>query len=98
MRQVRLYRWRNKKSQHGNFGDEITFPILDRLFGIEAVPVPPEEAELLGAGSILEHFALGNRRRWSWRRWFLRGDLHVWGTGTLFSDHLIDWPQRLRLH
>ena len=98
MRRIRLYRWRNKNSAHGNFGDEITIPILDRLFGIEAVPVPLEDAELLGAGSILEHYAWGNRRRWTWRRWFFPGDIHVWGTGTLFSDHLIDWPQRLHFH
>jgi pyruvyltransferase len=98
MRRIGLYRWRNKKSQHVNFGDEITIPILERVFGIEAIPVSLEEAELLGAGSILEHYARHNRQRRAWRRWFFRNDLHIWGTGTLFSDYPIEWPQRLCFH
>lgn len=98
MRRVRLYRWRAKRSQHGNFGDEITIPILDRLFGIEALPVGLKHAELLGAGSILEFYAWRIGRPPAWKRLLWPRDLHVWGTGTLFDQHEISWPQRLRFH
>ena len=98
MRRVRLYRWRRKRSQHGNFGDEITIPILDRLFGIEALPVDFDQAELLGAGSTLEFYVRKMGRPPAWKRFLWRRDLHVWGTGTLFDEHEIAWPQRLHFH
>jgi hypothetical protein len=98
MRRVRLYRWRRKESQHGNFGDEITIPILDRLFGVEALPVGLESAEFLGAGSILEFYVRKIGRPPAWRRFFRSRDLHVWGTGTLFDQHEIRWPQKLHFH
>jgi pyruvyltransferase len=98
MRRVRLYRWRGKRFQHGNFGDEITIPILDRIFGVEALPVGLEDAELLGAGSILEFYVWKIGRPPAWKRFLWPSDLHVWGTGTLFDQHEIGWPQRLHFH
>jgi hypothetical protein len=98
MRPVRLYRWRRKGSQHGNFGDEITIPILARIFGVEALPVGLEDAELLGAGSILEFYVRKIGRPSVWSRFLRSRDLHVWGTGTLFDEHEIRWPQRLHFH
>ena len=98
MRRVRLYRWRGKRFQHGNFGDEITIPILDRIFGVEALPVGLEDAELLGAGSILELYVWKIGRPPAWKRFLWPSDLHVWGTGTLFDQHEIGWPQRLHFH
>ena len=98
MRPVRLYRWRKSSSQHGNFGDEITIPILDRIFGIEAVPVGLKQAELLGAGSILDYFVRKFGRPPFWRRVFPSHRLHVWGTGTLLDEDPILWPQKLSFH
>ena len=98
MRRVRLYRWRTKRFKHGNFGDEITIPILDRLFGIEALPVGLKDAELLGAGSILEFYVWKIGKPPAWKRFPWRRYLHVWGTGTLFDQHEISWPQRLHFH
>jgi hypothetical protein len=98
MRRVRIYRWRKKGSQYGNFGDEITIPILDRIFGVEALPVGLEDAELLGAGSILEFYVRKIGRPPAWRRFLRSGDLNVWGTGTLLDQHEIAWPQRLHFH
>ena len=95
---VRLYRWRRKRSQHGNFGDEITIPILDRIFGVEALPVDLKDAELLGAGSTLEFYVRKMGRPPAWKKFLWRSDLHVWGTGTLFDKHEIGWPQRLQFH
>lgn len=96
---MKIYRWRGQSSVHGNFGDEITGPILRTIFGIEAVPSPMRAAELLAAGSILD----------SWRRATFRTrianaltmdrsrDLHVWGTGSMLPGEPI-WPQRLHVH
>ena len=98
MRPVRLYRWRRQGSPHGNFGDEITIPILDRIFGLEALPVGFKDAELLGAGSTLEFYLWKIGRPPVWKRFLWPSDLHVWGTGTLFDQHEIRWPQRLHFH
>jgi hypothetical protein len=98
MRPVRLYRWRRRGSPHGNFGDEITIPILDRIFGVEALPVGLKDAELLGAGSTLEFYLWRIGSPPAWKRFLWPADLHVWGTGTLFGQHEIRWPQRLHFH
>jgi hypothetical protein len=83
--------------RHGNFGDEITIPILKRLFGIEAIPSPMHAAELIGAGSILDAW-IGSKRRLL-RQLFSGGssDLHVWGTG-LMVPRIPKWPQRVHVH
>jgi hypothetical protein len=66
-KQIKIFRSRRKLSAHGNFGDEITIVILDRLFGIEAVPTTEERAELIGSGSILDR-VWRQRRRLARRR------------------------------
>jgi hypothetical protein len=99
---VKIYRW--SAPGHGNFGDEITGPLLERLFSIEAVEVGTHRAELLGAGSILQMHAtisrsgrLGPARRlWQWLR--AARTLHVWGTGLIREDAPIEWPQELAVH
>jgi pyruvyltransferase len=100
--QVKIYRWRDILSRHGNFGDEITITILERLFGIEAVPAPPQDAEFIGAGSILDVYGrrtwkrkILNRLTGSWRG---AADLHVWGSGFMLLDSVLQWPQRLHIH
>ena len=95
---VRVYRWRSP-SQHGNFGDEITLPIIERLFGLKAVASPMPAADLLGAGSILGGWAKMSPSRQLLQRLLARRsrDLHVWGTGLMLPGE-IKWPQRLHVH
>jgi hypothetical protein len=100
LRRLRIYRWRDRRSRHGNFGDEITIPLLAKLFAIEAIPSTMRAAEFLGAGSILDIWM-----RASWKGRLLRrvhldwpsSDLHVWGTGLMVPCHPT-WPQRLHIH
>jgi hypothetical protein len=99
LRRVKLYSWPAPGLSHGNFGDEITAPILRQLFSIEAVRVETHQAELLGAGSILQIHAerasprrLATARRvWRWLQ--TSRTLHVWGTGLIREDAPVKWPQ-----
>jgi hypothetical protein len=99
---VKIYRWRARGSRHGNFGDEITIPLLRKLFGIRAVPTSMREAQLIAAGSILDAWRRRPRRqRYSPFELALfkkRADLHVWGSGFMLPDSDAKWPQRLRVH
>ncbi len=112
-KRVAVYRWRKHSSQHGNFGDEITLPILERLFGVEAVPTDMDHAELIASGSTLDAFwNKQSRKRHKGLReriaaWRLMpvlnllkhsGDLHVWGSGFIRADSRMIWPQRIHLH
>jgi len=49
---VKVY-WSRCGHGHGNFGDKIT-PMLLKHFGVPVEWAPPEHAELIGVGSILE--------------------------------------------
>jgi hypothetical protein len=100
LRRVKLYSWPAPGLPHGNFGDEITVPILERLFSIEAVKVDTHQAELLGAGSILQIHAqmapprpASPRRLWRWLQ--TSRTLHVWGTGLIRQDAPVEWPQEM---
>lgn len=106
-KKVNVYRWHDENSINGNFGDEITLPVLKQLFSLEPVPCELHRAELIGAGSILEHYwtflSIQNKkdRKITERakRWLERSSiLHVWGTGTLFNDKPVTWPQKLQVH
>jgi pyruvyltransferase len=112
-KRVAVYRARKRSSQHGNFGDEITIPILDRLFGVEAIPTDMGNAELIGSGSTLDAFwnDLSRKRNRGLRQriaaWQLmpalnwlkqRGELHIWGSGFIRADSRMVWPQRIHLH
>ncbi|EWT02860.1 hypothetical protein N865_03080 [Intrasporangium oryzae NRRL B-24470] len=70
---VRAYWW----DGHANFGDALT-PWLLRPRGVVPVLVPPERAQVVGVGSILEHLP----RDFSGL---------VWGTG-LIADHRLELP------
>lgn len=70
---VRAYWW----DGHPNFGDALT-PWLLRPRGVVPVHVPPERAEVVGVGSVLEHLP----RHFSGL---------VWGTG-LIADHRLELP------
>ena len=56
-----------------NMGDQLNRLVLDRLFGFEAEPADPEDAEMFGIGSHLSLLAKINPAR--------RPPVAVWGTG-----------------
>jgi hypothetical protein len=99
-KQVRIFRWRDPDLTHGNFGDEITAPLLERLFDVDALPSRMREAQLIGAGSILDAwFHLRGHRRFVESLAFHRStDLHIWGSGFILPDSEADWPQQLHYH
>ncbi len=73
---IALYWWHDHDNGIANFGDEITSDILLRVFGYNSVHANPDEAELVGAGSIIEiasHRTSGK-------------NTHVWGSGYMWSD------------
>lgn len=77
----RLYYWRPGDYSHGgtnvhNFGDRLNWIILDKL-GADFGWSPPEKADLVVLGSILEHLP----RNWSGT---------VCGAGKLYEDSNID--------
>ena len=99
-KRLNIYRWHRPGSRYGNFGDEITIPLLRELFGIEAIPSRMEEAELLGSGSILDAWALTGRRGML-ARLFRRKTarrLHIWGSGFILPDTKAAWPQEVHFH
>jgi pyruvyltransferase len=98
MRRVNIYRWTKPELPDGNFGDELSIPLLERLFGIEAVPVETHRAELLAAGSILGHHytrMIKKKFKPSMHGAEVPRELHVWGTGVVQNDKPVVWPQRL---
>ncbi len=63
--------WYQHPEGHGNFGDELTVPILKELFGIDA-EWNNEAGKLLGVGSIIAHTQKGDT---------------IWGSGLLADEH-----------
>lgn len=51
---VKLYWWSDYINGIANFGDEMTKDLLLKIFGYRSIFAAPDEAELVGAGSILE--------------------------------------------
>jgi pyruvyltransferase len=99
MRKIRSFIW-HYPAGAGNFGDEMTYYLLERLFGVIAVPVKMQNAELLATGSLLDAYwrskkGLVPRRH---KLFYGRGDLHIWGSGFLLPDTECLWPQRLHVH
>lgn len=95
-----------------NFGDNLMEPVLRALFNMNVRLVAPDQAELIGVGSILD--AVHRRKRRTelgsklqnvidtarGKRPFFRisKELHVWGSGFLDSDSSAVWPQKLIFH
>ncbi len=75
---IKLYWWRYDGSGHGNFGDEITLLILQKLFHQKVIWSEPKNCDMIGAGSILQDV---------WRE---KGDNlpYVWGSGFIEADDL----------
>lgn len=68
---IKLYWWGDYINGVFNFGDETTKDIILRIFGYRSIQVPTEEAELAGAGSIIEIIVNRNNDN----------KIHVWGSG-----------------
>ena len=73
---IKLYWWHDRGNGIVNFGDEITKDILMQLFGYRSIHATQNEAELIGAGSILE--IASNREG--------NNEMYVWGSGFMWKD------------
>lgn len=73
---LKLYWWKHPDSQYGNFGDEITPEIIEKLWGIKCKWAPLSECSLIGAGSIVEKAARENQKGHK---------VDVWGSGFMHS-------------
>ncbi|WP_415803462.1 glycosyltransferase, partial [Isoptericola cucumis] len=51
---IRMWWWRWRFPTELNFGDEVTAPLVERLTGRRVVWTPMAQAELVGAGSVLQ--------------------------------------------
>jgi pyruvyltransferase len=58
---IRLWWWRWRHPYDLNFGDEVSAPLLERLTGRRVVWTPPERADVVAAGSVLQ-IAIAKRR------------------------------------
>lgn len=65
-----------------NFGDQLTIPLLERIFGLRAKPVGIRTAEVVGAGSVLEwaRETAADFRRLVWGAGFIQEGLHYDGS------------------
>lgn len=98
-RSVKLYRSHPKGLKIGNFGDELSLPLLERLFEVKAIPVPMQKAELLAAGSILDAYCRARpSRRFLVNMLSRRDPLHVWGSGFMLEQSSEKWPRALAVH
>lgn len=99
MRRIFTYLSRPKRLSFGNFGDELTLPIFERLFDVEAIPVPMHRAELIATGSLLDAHS-----RATWRRklvnmaFSVRTPLNIWGSGFMMEDTNCQWLRPTIIH
>lgn len=73
---IRAYWWKGGPDA-GNFGDELTGPLLELLSGQRVEHAPPEQADIIAIGSVLEPWFLGTRPR--------ALTAHVWGSGRMLG-------------
>lgn len=74
---IKLYWWHNNTSGITNFGDETTKDILLAVFGYRSIFASRDDAELIGAGSIIEivsHRSHSNK-------------IYVWGSGFMWREN-----------
>ena len=67
----------------GNFGDEISPLLIERLFGCSVEYAPYERCELMAVGSILGRAALYKPHHFLKPSKWLSRDIAVWGSGML---------------
>jgi pyruvyltransferase len=98
-RNVYTYLSRPKGLKYGNFGDELTLPLLHTLFDVNAIPVSMQKAELIATGSILDSFSRARLRRRVITHLLSRRDtLHVWGSGFMVENTSLNWPRPTLIH
>lgn len=99
MRRVLTYISRPKGLSYGNFGDELTLPLLARLFGVVAVPTPLHKAQLIATGSLLDAHSRASRKRRMFNAAFSsRSPLHIWGSGFMLENTDFRWPRATIVH
>ena len=67
---IKLWYWKYKKHE-GNFGDEITKDIINRLFGYKVEWSPLSSCDMIGAGSVMESAIKEPSKN----------HIYVWGSG-----------------
>lgn len=73
---IKLYWWNDYGQGIANFGDELTKEIIENIFGYKIIFAVPEEAEMVGAGSIIEIVSRRNKKN----------VLYVWGSGFMWRN------------
>jgi len=73
MTPIKLWWWRWRFPAELNFGDEVTAPLLERLTGRSVAWTPLGDAEIVGAGSVLQKFLRARPASMP----------QVWGTGVI---------------
>ncbi|MFC7878052.1 polysaccharide pyruvyl transferase family protein [Isoptericola sp. NPDC057391] len=73
MTPIKLWWWRWRFPAELNFGDEVTAPLLERLTGRPVAWTPLGDAEIVGAGSVLQKFLRARPAAMP----------QVWGTGVI---------------
>jgi pyruvyltransferase len=82
MRTLKLYWWQ-KGPRFGNFGDELSRWLVERLSGRRVIYAALRDAELVAIGSLLEpHHA--SRSAWADYRGY------VWGAGRMYDGSQLD--------
>ena len=82
-----------------NFGDNLMQVLLNELFNVDPEYVEPQQAELIGVGSIIDVFFRRHLRgRANAASPFPRHILRVWGSGFMNADTPDYWPQKVIYH
>lgn len=84
---LELYWWRYDTSEHGNFGDEITRLIIERIFHRTCVWAPMESCKIIGAGSLLQDVVVETKNN----------NPYIWGTGFIEDGARTIDGQRFRI-
>lgn len=71
---IKLYWWRYAEKEHGNFGDEITRLIIEKIFKKKVVWASPEECTIVGAGSVIDYVleTMQKNRPYLWGTGFIK--------------------------
>lgn len=71
---IKLYWWRYAEKEHGNFGDEITRLIIEKIFKKEVIWASPEECTIVGAGSVIDYVleTMQKNRPYLWGTGFIK--------------------------
>ena len=68
---IKLYWWRYEEAPNGNFGDEITHYLVEKILKKKTVWSPPPECTIVGAGSVIPIVARERQEN----------SPYIWGSG-----------------